>query len=104
MYQYSTCLTTYEKEELLYCNKVYFMGLEANKASRNSENPQTDINHGFDDEKGRYKVLIKDHLCFRYEVIRFIGRGSFGQVVACKDHKTGEMVAVKILKNANHKH
>ena len=31
MYQYSSCLTTFEKEELLYCNKVYFLGLEANK-------------------------------------------------------------------------
>ncbi|KAK7913684.1 hypothetical protein WMY93_013895 [Mugilogobius chulae] len=34
-----------------------------------------------------------------YEVLDFLGRGTFGQVVKCWKRGTGEVVAVKILKN-----
>ena len=36
---------------------------------------------------------------FRFEVIDTLGKGSFGQVLRCRDHKTGEMVAIKIIRN-----
>ena len=42
-----------------------------------------------------------DHLAFRYETMQELGRGTFGQVVKCKDHKTGKIVAIKITKNQN---
>lgn len=29
----------------------------------------------------------------------FLGKGSFGQALRCYDHKTDEIVAVKIIKN-----
>ena len=35
----------------------------------------------------------------RYEVLEFLGRGTFGQVVKCWKHGTNEIVAIKILKN-----
>ena len=44
-------------------------------------------------------VRVKDHIGYRYEVIKKIGSGTFGQVYQCKDHKNGETVALKILKN-----
>uniref|UniRef100_A0A3B4A7M7 Protein kinase domain-containing protein n=1 Tax=Periophthalmus magnuspinnatus TaxID=409849 RepID=A0A3B4A7M7_9GOBI len=34
-----------------------------------------------------------------YEVLEFLGRGTFGQVVKCWKRGTNEVVAVKILKN-----
>ena len=34
-----------------------------------------------------------------YEVLEFIGRGTFGQVLKCMRKDTGELVAIKILKN-----
>ena len=34
-----------------------------------------------------------------YEVLEFIGRGTFGQVVKCLRKDSGELVAIKILKN-----
>ena len=34
-----------------------------------------------------------------YEVLDFIGRGTFGQVLKCMRKDTGELVAIKILKN-----
>ncbi|XP_070550839.1 homeodomain-interacting protein kinase 2-like isoform X2 [Ptychodera flava] len=35
----------------------------------------------------------------RYEVLEFLGRGTFGQVVKCWKRGTNEIVAIKILKN-----
>jgi dual specificity tyrosine-phosphorylation-regulated kinase 2/3/4 len=56
-------------------------------------------NYGYDDEQGDYKTVLKDHLGYRYEVMEFLGSGSFGQALKCKDHKSGEVVAVKIIRN-----
>ena len=35
---------------------------------------------GYDDERGDYKMLLNDHLEYRYEVLAIFGKGSFGQV------------------------
>lgn len=58
-------------------------------------------NHGFDTHGGFYQVIKGDHLAYRYETMVELGRGTFGQVVKCKDHKTGRIVAIKITKNQN---
>ena len=57
------------------------------------------FNHGYDDDQGDYQVVMKDHLGYRFEVLEFLGQGSFGQAIKCLDHKTNEMVAVKIIRN-----
>ena len=72
------------------------MGLEAQKI-RGS--PAYQFNNGFDDERGDYKVVLKDHIGYRFEVIEFLGKGSFGQALKCFDHKTKELVAVKLIRN-----
>jgi dual specificity tyrosine-phosphorylation-regulated kinase 2/3/4 len=36
---------------------------------------------------------------YRYEVKKFLGKGSFGTCVLCRDHKTGEDIALKVVKN-----
>jgi dual specificity tyrosine-phosphorylation-regulated kinase 2/3/4 len=35
-------------------------------------------NYGFDDERGDFKVVLRDHIGYRYEVLDFLGKGSFG--------------------------
>lgn len=45
-----------------------------------------------------------DHLMFRYEILDMLGKGSFGQVAKCYDHKTGEYVAIKIIRNKKRFH
>lgn len=42
---------------------------------------------------------MHDHMVYRYEILEVLGKGSFGQVVKCYDHKTDQMVAVKIIRN-----
>ena len=43
--------------------------------------------------------MTHDHIGFRYQVKKFLGKGSFGTCVLCTDHKTGEEMALKVIKN-----
>ena len=61
-------------------------------------------NFGYDDERGDYNIVLGDHLAYRYEVVDVLGKGSFGQVVRCVDHKDGCIVAVKIIRNKKRFH
>ena len=61
-------------------------------------------NFGYDDERGDYNIVLGDHLSYRYEVVDVLGKGSFGQVVRCVDHKDGGVVAVKIIRNKKRFH
>uniref|UniRef100_A0A3Q3VQZ1 Protein kinase domain-containing protein n=1 Tax=Mola mola TaxID=94237 RepID=A0A3Q3VQZ1_MOLML len=51
---------------------------------------------------GDYQLVQHEVLCSlknSYEVLEFLGRGTFGQVVKCWKWGTNEVVAIKILKN-----
>lgn len=51
---------------------------------------------------GDYQLVQHEVLCSlknNYEVLEFLGRGTFGQVVKCWKRGTNEVVAIKILKN-----
>jgi len=89
-------LTDYEKIEIQNYQEVYFLGLDANKIKASS---LLGHNFGFDDERGDYQVVLKDHLAFRFEVLDKLGSGSFGQALKCFDHKTQMMVAIKVIRN-----
>ena len=89
-------LTEYEKGEVLDFKQVYFLGTEAKKVKGS---PLAEHNCGYDDERGDYKLVMRDHIGYRYEVLKFLGKGSFGQAVKCYDHKNHEYVALKIIRN-----
>ena len=97
---YKDQLTMYELAEILDFPKVHFLGLGSAKikASNNF------YNNGFDDEQGDFNPVIGDHLRYRFEVLQVIGKGSFGQVLKCYDHKNKEILAVKIIKNKKRFH
>lgn len=59
------------------------------------------VTENFSNADGHYLILIGDSICYRYEILEVIGSGSFGQVVKCLDHKTDELVAIKILKRTH---
>ncbi|KAI5927119.1 hypothetical protein F4810DRAFT_431175 [Camillea tinctor] len=96
-------LNIYERGEIVDYNDVYFCGTQnANKVvgDLNTSLP----NFGYDDERGDYTIVCGDHLAYRYEIVDVLGKGSFGQVVRCIDHKTGVLVAVKIIRNKKRFH
>ncbi|KAI5479041.1 dual-specificity tyrosine-(Y)-phosphorylation regulated kinase [Pseudohyphozyma bogoriensis] len=99
---YGRYLSDYEKEEITEYDRVYFFGEKCEKKQASKDHPTN--NFGYDDDRGDYLLVPHDHIRFRYEVIDVLGKGSFGQVLQCRDHRTGEMVAIKIIRNKKRFH
>lgn len=96
-------LNIFERGEIVDYADIYFTGtLKARKIIGDLGTAST--NFGYDDERGDYNIVEGDHLAYRYEVVDLLGKGSFGQVVRCVDHKTGILVAVKIIRNKKRFH
>ena len=115
----------YEKTEVLEHETVYFFNVQERlKQSNNQqlqqiysnrggasgpaekpqrmgvlENGPNIYNYGFDNEQQEYIVIMNEHIAYRYEIVKKLGKGSFGIVLRAFDHKTKEFVALKILKN-----
>ncbi|XP_051511031.1 dual specificity tyrosine-phosphorylation-regulated kinase 4-like [Myxocyprinus asiaticus] len=88
-------LTDFERNEIIGYPEIWYLGLNADKIAGSVYNP---YNSGYDNEGGHYIKVAHDHIAYRYEVLDVIGQGSFGQVLKCLDHKTDEMVALKIIR------
>ncbi|CAL8068782.1 unnamed protein product [Calicophoron daubneyi] len=105
--RYWSKLTSYEKTEILDYPSVYFLGLNVKKRhpeDYTSVSAQSDENEVakfscFDDAQSSYVVTIGDHVAYRFEIIKILGKGSFGQVVQAYDHCTGQNVALKIIRS-----
>lgn len=96
-------LNIYERGEIIDYNDVYFCGTQ--NARKVVGDLQSDApNFGYDDERGDYMIVPGDHLSYRYEIVDVLGKGSFGQVVRCVDHKLGALVAIKIIRNKKRFH
>ena len=96
-------LNIFERGEIVDFPDIYFTGSKhAKKIVGDLSSAST--NFGYDDERGDYNIVEGDHLVYRYEVIDLLGKGSFGQVVRCIDHKTGQLVAIKIIRNKKRFH
>lgn len=108
--RYKAFLSPFEKMEILKYHSVYCAGSQAKKHMATTD--QATQNYGYDDENGDYQIVLKDHLNYRYEIVKSLGKGSFGQVVQCKDMKpqsknsdrTNNIVAVKIIRNKKRFH
>lgn len=101
-----------EKREVFEYQTIYFFPIEERKKQKNvgmhssSPGAQSEMgvfneatNNGFDNDQNEYIIRMNEHLGFRYEVVKKCGKGSFGVVLKCYDHKQKEYVAIKILKN-----
>uniref|UniRef100_A0A8C5K6R2 dual-specificity kinase n=1 Tax=Jaculus jaculus TaxID=51337 RepID=A0A8C5K6R2_JACJA len=94
-------LSPFEQSEILGYTELWFLGLEAKKLK---VAPEKFSKTSFDDEHGSYMKVLHDHIAYRYEVLEMIGKGSFGQVAKCLDHKNNELVALKIIRNKKRFH
>jgi dual specificity tyrosine-phosphorylation-regulated kinase 2/3/4 len=77
--------------------QIYFIGGQT--GVKKVVSSSSEQNYGYDDHKGNYKITKNDHIAYRYEILQFLGKGSFGIAVKCFDHKTKEEIALKIIKN-----
>ena len=80
-------LSQFEHSEIVHYKELFYLG-----CGRKAEKVLIDSD-------GFYKIVIGDHLAYRYEILDILGKGSFGTVVKCCDHKNNETVAVKIIRN-----
>ena len=96
-------LNLFERGEIIDFMDVYFCGTKDAQKSAGDLNAEA-ANFGYDDERGDYNIVNGDHLAYRYEIVDVLGKGSFGQVVRCVDHKTGGLVAIKIIRNKKRFH
>lgn len=95
-------LSDYERREVLDFDWIWYT--PPRPIIRTAPKGGTTTNHGYDDDRGDYLIAEGDHLCYRYEIISILGKGSFGQVLQCRDHRTGQSVAVKIIRNKKRFH
>ncbi|KAJ1797334.1 serine/threonine protein kinase, CMGC, dual-specificity [Coemansia sp. RSA 2399] len=95
--RYGQQLNAQERAEILEFPHIYYVGnAKARMPGRAS--------YAFDDERGDYIIHAHDHLLYRYEILEVLGKGSFGQVLHTRDHKTGDIVAIKVIRNRKRFH
>jgi len=97
---FSKYLLEYEKTEILDYDTIYWFNIHDRKASKKPPTTPDGVdNNGFDNDKNEYITEDGDHIAYRFEITKGCGKGSFGQVFKCFDHKNKEFVALKILRN-----
>jgi len=95
---YYDILTPYEHSEIVNYPRVYFIGSKASALKR-AGTFSMGSNFGYDDVEGSYLHVTHDHIAYRYEILRVLGKGSFGQVLKVFDHKTKQFAALKVVRN-----
>ena len=95
-------LTEFEASEInSFSGAVFYAGQNCEKKI---QAPCAGPNSGYDDERGDYSWVSRDHIAYRYELLSLLGKGSFGQVLRCIDRKTNTQVALKIIRNKKRFH
>lgn len=84
---YLDIFPSWEQAELLNYPEIYYIGIPGSH-----EYKEFHI-------EGSYKIVVKDHIAYRYEIVELIGKGAFGEVIQAFDHYAKQTVAIKILKN-----
>ena len=100
-------LSEFERGEIAQFPEVWFTGLPGGAKPSPRRDAPGEVSGepsacGFADARLDYAGLAcaGDHLAYRYEIERVIGKGSFAKVAQCFDHKRNERVAVKVVRDA----
>jgi dual specificity tyrosine-phosphorylation-regulated kinase 2/3/4 len=94
--QYFSHLTHLETREIDDFPEIYYLGRIAKKVKPLANGV---CNSGYDDTHHHYRAIIGDHIAYRFEIKSILGKGAFGQVLKCFDHKLKSTVALKIIVN-----
>ena len=85
---YPDYLTDREQSEIQLHREVYYLR-NAPPKSKKTSNVIPNFFH----------FVQGEHIAFRYEQEEVLGKGAFGSVLKCLDHKTGQSVAIKMLRD-----
>lgn len=85
---YHQSLNVFERDEIKTFQMIYYFNpnLKRKHLSLSNDGETKVFNNGFDTEDGDYLYEAGDHINYRYEIIKKLGRGAFGVVLKCLDH------------------
>ena len=90
---YYEFLTFLEEKEIINYSEVYYLRRTVpNSKASNAITPQL------------FQFIPKEHIHYRFEMLDLLGKGSFGGVIKCLDHKTNQNVAIKFLRDRPNHH
>ncbi len=92
-------LTPYEQSEALEFPQIYYWGARAKVSDKVQGVPHAPNNSGYDDDHGDYRIVMRDHINYRFEVVGLLGEGSFGKALKVFDHKNRVWLALKIVRS-----
>ena len=87
--EYRALLSPFEIKEIQTYEVIYYL----NQSSTKGKSQQ------YETLNGDYLLRKGDQIAYRYEILSTLGRGTYGVVAKCKDHKTNEIIALKVIKN-----
>ncbi|XP_053551409.1 dual specificity tyrosine-phosphorylation-regulated kinase 2-like [Bombina bombina] len=88
-------LTTMEHQEIVSYTEIYYWGQNADKL----HGVIGGRNNGYDNQLGFYKQTPNDHIAYRYQIEKVLGKGGYGEVIKAFDHKLNQHVALKMIRN-----
>lgn len=84
----SDLLLEFEKKEIANYQDIYYI---------RQEKPQP---RPFPSKIPNFFPYVQnDHIAYRYQQLELMGKGAFGSVIKCIDHKNGRRVAVKLIRD-----
>lgn len=86
-------LTTLEEQEISSYREIYY--LRSRKPQDKSLNPVL---------PEKFQFVTNEHIAYRFQMLKVLGKCAFGGVIKCIDHKTGNQVAVKFLRDSPKHH
>lgn len=85
------------------CNPAFSYNRQLNPRRVLTKPSKPVHNSGHDNEKHDYILYVNDVLGNeegrKYVILDLLGQGTFGQVVKCQNLETGQLIAVKVIKN-----
>lgn len=90
--EYCSLLTNREKNfEIQSKNEIYY--IRQKRPNNNSNNDHLEHDSEY------FNFVKNDHIDFRFQQIAKLGKGAFGLVIKCYDHKYHRLVAVKLVRD-----
>ena len=90
-------LTPFEKEEIKQYKDIYYSGKIETKLNITLED--YNANNNIFSKDNRYIINKGDHISYRFNILKILGKGTYGTVIKANDHKRNIFRGIKIFNN-----